>query len=309
MNIEALSKRALLCLVAVYYAILIVPTPAMAKKSQAISNTNPVFVEEVQAVEDPSAVSLEEAQQIVQGPNIIINAAARKLYLYNKGELVKVYPIAVGSSRYRTPIGKREMNNIIWNPWWIPPKTSEWAEGSSDTPPGPNNPLGPVKMKLGSAIMIHGTSSPQSIGKAASHGCMRMFSDDARDLAKYLQLHMTDKNDPSFFAQVKAKSRRSFHVKLETKIPVNIVYELASLENNKLYVYRDVYYKGTNKLAFVKNLLKENGYNLDKVNWDMVSQQLKLSTKKDVSFNIAEITKKQPRQVARNQVKPSLGKL
>ena len=47
----------------------------------------------------------------------------------------------------------------------------------------PNNPMGVAAMTLsGGAYAIHGTNKPESIGKFASYGCIRMLNDDISDL-------------------------------------------------------------------------------------------------------------------------------
>ena len=54
-----------------------------------------------------------------------------------------------------------------------------------DVIPGgaPNNPMGVAAMTLsGGEYAIHGTNRPESIGKFASYGCIRMLNDDIADL-------------------------------------------------------------------------------------------------------------------------------
>jgi lipoprotein-anchoring transpeptidase ErfK/SrfK len=47
----------------------------------------------------------------------------------------------------------------------------------------PNNPMGVAAMTLaGGEYAIHGTNRPESIGKFASYGCIRMHNDDIADL-------------------------------------------------------------------------------------------------------------------------------
>ena len=47
----------------------------------------------------------------------------------------------------------------------------------------PNNPMGVAAMTLsGSEYAIHGTNRPESIGKFASYGCIRMLNQDVTDL-------------------------------------------------------------------------------------------------------------------------------
>jgi lipoprotein-anchoring transpeptidase ErfK/SrfK len=59
-------------------------------------------------------------------------------------------------------------------------------------PPGPNNPVGVVWIALSKpGIGLHGTHYPASIGRAHSHGCMRLANWDAVRLA-----YMITKNTP-----------------------------------------------------------------------------------------------------------------
>jgi len=55
--------------------------------------------------------------------------------------------------------------------------------------PGPANPLGTRWMGLGyKGYGIHGTNRPHSIGKAASHGCIRMRNHDVEELFELVQV-------------------------------------------------------------------------------------------------------------------------
>ena len=95
-------------------------------------------------------------------------------------QVIRSFAIAVGMRRYPTPIGDFAISDVQWNPWWNPP-ASPWAEKDTITPPGPGNPMGKVKLPLGSLLFVHGTPLTASIGKAASHACIRMRNADAID--------------------------------------------------------------------------------------------------------------------------------
>lgn len=222
------------------------------------------------------------------GPRIEINVAARQLNVYNEDGVnsnwVMSYPIAVGSPAHPTPLGERKMAEIIWNPIWYPPD-SDWAKDAVITPPGPGNPLGPVKMDLGAAILIHGTNKPNSIGKAASHGCMRMRSEDAKALAWYLQQQVTELGTPEEMSKYQKFNRRSFFVKIAQPIPVNIVYKPFEIRDQQLFVYQDVYGYYKNKEKFLANLtevMQANGYDLSQYNLDYVQTQRSLAKAKDL---------------------------
>jgi lipoprotein-anchoring transpeptidase ErfK/SrfK len=131
----------------------------------------------------PVAVSSPAVTEEDLGPTILVVRSARKLYLYDKGALVKTYGVAVGTPGYPTPIGNFEIVLKRYRPTWSNPG-SDWAK---DMPayigPGPGNPLGTRALNLNyPGIRIHGTSKDYSIGTAASHGCMRMHMWDVEDL-------------------------------------------------------------------------------------------------------------------------------
>ena len=113
------------------------------------------------------------------GRAIVIRRGSNQLYLYRVGtktKLVRTFGVATGRSQYPTPLGKFEVINKQYNPWWYPPAGSAWAEGAQPIPPGPGNPLGTRWMGLSAPYVgIHGTPDAASIGYSASHGCIRML--------------------------------------------------------------------------------------------------------------------------------------
>jgi lipoprotein-anchoring transpeptidase ErfK/SrfK len=53
---------------------------------------------------------------------------------------------------------------------------------------GPNNPVGSTWIDLSiDSFGIHGTPEPSQVGKAASHGCVRLTNWDVEELAKMVQ--------------------------------------------------------------------------------------------------------------------------
>jgi hypothetical protein len=239
-------------------------------------------------VVDPAA-PVEPVVEEYHGPKIIVNVAARRLYFYDQDQLLKTYPIAVGSSSYRTPLGGRQMTQIIWNPWWLPP-ASDWARNAKPTPPGPGNPLGPVKMDLGNAILFHGTNKPHSIGRAASHGCMRMNSADAKEFATFIQQHYTLQSDPALFAEYEAKKGRSFTVKLDSPIPVDIIYDLVDVVDGQLTVWSDVYYRFPKKMkeSLIEQALREAGVQIAQLDAPRIYATVLEAKNKDVSSVLSE---------------------
>lgn len=114
---------------------------------------------------------------------ILVRTGENRLYLYDKGAMVKSWPIATGSAGYPTPTGIYRIISKIENPSWYNPGSS-WARGMPAViGPGPNNPLGTKALELDApGILIHATPDRGSIGYSVSHGCIRMTEENEAEL-------------------------------------------------------------------------------------------------------------------------------
>jgi L,D-transpeptidase ErfK/SrfK len=148
---------------------------------------------------DPSPIHLEA------------DLSKRQLIVYHGDKEAATYGVAVGSSKYPTPTGSYRIQRIVWNPPWIPPDRG-WAKGKEPQEPGAAaNPMRVVKIYFKEPdYYIHGTNAPESIGDAASHGCLRMEAGDAANLARYLMEHGGQPREDSWF-------KRVLHFRSETK--------------------------------------------------------------------------------------------
>ncbi|MFL5582605.1 MAG: L,D-transpeptidase [Gemmatimonadaceae bacterium] len=119
---------------------------------------------------------------------LVASLSSRTLRVIEDGDVVHTYGIAVGRPRYPTPTGSFRTGTIDWNPRWTPPP-SDWARNKKPRAPGdPANPMQGVKIYFKPPYYyIHGTNNPESIGEAASHGCIRMTAEDAIDLARRIE--------------------------------------------------------------------------------------------------------------------------
>jgi lipoprotein-anchoring transpeptidase ErfK/SrfK len=118
------------------------------------------------------------------GTAIVVNRNAFKLTLYKKLKPSKTYSIAVGQVGLETPAGLYHIQNKAVNPAWNVPD-SDWAGDLAGTvvPGGsPENPLKARWMGIFDGAGIHGTDAINSIGTAASHGCIRMRIPDVIEL-------------------------------------------------------------------------------------------------------------------------------
>jgi lipoprotein-anchoring transpeptidase ErfK/SrfK len=105
------------------------------------------------------------------------------------GKLVVMFTVTSGSSRDPLPLGNWGITGISRNPpfaynpelFWDVPDTEE----KQQLPPGPNGPVGVVWIDLTKEHYgIHGTGAPETIGRAQSHGCVRLTNWDAARLAQ-----------------------------------------------------------------------------------------------------------------------------
>jgi lipoprotein-anchoring transpeptidase ErfK/SrfK len=106
---------------------------------------------------------------------IVVSLEDRKLALLEDGEVQKIYTVAVGKASTPSPEGSFTIQRRVANPVYQ-------HEGKTILP-GPGNPVGTRWMGLSKpGYGIHGTNEPRSIGKAASHGCIRMARTDLEEL-------------------------------------------------------------------------------------------------------------------------------
>jgi lipoprotein-anchoring transpeptidase ErfK/SrfK len=107
------------------------------------------------------------------------------------GKVLAVYPATVGSSERPAPSGKWAVRTVApapsytFDPGRLTFKAKGAAAGQKLTiQPGPNNPVGSTWIDLTrDTYGIHGTPHPEDIGKAESHGCVRLTNWDAKELA------------------------------------------------------------------------------------------------------------------------------
>jgi lipoprotein-anchoring transpeptidase ErfK/SrfK len=106
---------------------------------------------------------------------IVVSIPDRKLALVEDGRVVKVYRVAVGADVSPSPTGALRIVHRVTRPTYYHP--------GKVIPPGKQNPLGTRWIGLSAAgYGIHGTNEPASIGRRASHGCIRMRNRDVEDL-------------------------------------------------------------------------------------------------------------------------------
>lgn len=143
-----------------------------------VPNVKPFKIEEIQAISHLPEVPEFAARSVT------INRKDHMLTLFDADKVIAAFPITPGSDRLPTPPGDWHVVGITSLP------NFRWDEGVLNhgvrtdkyfmLPPGPNNPVGVAWTALSKpGIGIHGTNNPDTIGRAASHGCMRLANWDA----------------------------------------------------------------------------------------------------------------------------------
>lgn len=158
-----------------------------------------------------------------KGPVWLAASTEKRILVVRNGATdVKQYDIAVGTKSHPTPGGRYTVRHIVWNPSWAPPN-SGWAKGKKATgPDDPKNPMRAVKIFFREPdFYIHGTDNEDSIGHAASHGCIRMTAADAVELARYLMEHGGAHHNDDWYSNAMMSSKPT-DVRLPTGIPIAI---------------------------------------------------------------------------------------
>ncbi|UOF90254.1 L,D-transpeptidase family protein [Fodinisporobacter ferrooxydans] len=95
---------------------------------------------------------------------IFVDTIRHRMIVKQNGVMIRTFPIAIGTDDTPSPIGE----------WKVISKSKDWGSGFGTRWLGLNVPWG--------IYGIHGTNKPQSIGRRASHGCVRMFNRDVEAL-------------------------------------------------------------------------------------------------------------------------------
>lgn len=127
----------------------------------------------VRTAENPALAAGNPATAPVR--RIVVSLTDRKLAVLENGAVVKIYNTAVGAPKSPSPAGTFQIaNRIVLPTYYAPGKV---------IPPGAENPLGTRWIGLSlKGFGIHGTNRPKSIGRAESHGCIRLRNHDVEEL-------------------------------------------------------------------------------------------------------------------------------
>ncbi|MEJ7622989.1 MAG: L,D-transpeptidase [Pyrinomonadaceae bacterium] len=213
------------------------------------------------------------SNQVPTDTRVVVNAPAYRMDVFKDGNLVKTYKIGIGYPEFPLPSGLRSAKAIIFNPTWTPPD-EPWVKGKIEAGKKVEagdklNPLGPIKIPIGSPSLIHGGKSAARLGNFASHGCVGLTNGQVEDFAVTIS-GLGSK--PLTLLDVKGYGKNKTETKqiaLEQPVPVELRYETIIVEDGTLKLFRDVYEKGTNTEANLRKVLDGYGVSLDSLRADL----------------------------------------
>lgn len=152
-----------------------------------------------------------------------VDVSERTLYVTESDEVIQSYSVAVGKPGHATPRGAYAVRRVIWNPRWVPPRTA-WARDKTAKAPGdPDNPMGRVKIFFKDPdYYLHGTNAVNSLGQAASHGCVRLSNEDIIELAQLLMDHGEAPVEPNLVQRLINRVRQTKEVSLSRPVQLRV---------------------------------------------------------------------------------------
>ncbi|HNQ24200.1 MAG TPA: L,D-transpeptidase family protein [Phycisphaerae bacterium] len=146
----------------------------------------PEFIASINGISNVNLIRAGQTLKLVRGPfRAVVDKAAHTLDVYLGDYLVRHFRVGLGAEG-STPTGEWRVSVKLVNPTYYPPRGGKIVAADD-----PQNPLGERWIGLegvsGEALGqerygVHGTIDPDSIGRNASHGCIRMFNEDVEFL-------------------------------------------------------------------------------------------------------------------------------
>jgi L,D-transpeptidase ErfK/SrfK len=166
-------------------------------------------------------------------PGYLINVAELRGYRFfpHRGE-VRTYPIGVGVLDYKTPIGRRfRVQSKAENPGWRIPASLRGKYGRSFLPHSDENPIGSHWLGLGT-YGLHGTHAPMGVGRLVSHGCMRHYPEDIKELYDLTPVGTSVEviYEPVKFGHLQGRIFTEIHEDIYFKVPDLFLHALKKVE-------------------------------------------------------------------------------
>jgi len=163
--------------------------PSLAQTQTPLANTPAPVAETL-----PATLPTPTPQTAATSPDttplathVVLVLGEKKVYAYQNDRILASYPVAIGKKGWETPKGNFQVIQMVENPVWENPWNGKKIPASLD---------GPIGVRwIGfwsdgkNTIGFHGTPKKHEhfLGKAASHGCVRMRNPDVIALYNMVQ--------------------------------------------------------------------------------------------------------------------------
>lgn len=173
-----------------------------------------------------AAATVERRETAPPADKLVLEASLslNNLRVIEGDSVVADYMVSVGKDPHPTPRGTFKIRKLVWNPRWVPPD-EKWAKGKTAKGPGDaDNPMKTVKIFFREPdYYIHGTGAVESLGSAASHGCLRMDPDDAAQVAKWVMEHGGEPREENWFMRIIHSRREEKVIYLKNPVTIRII--------------------------------------------------------------------------------------
>ena len=149
-------------------------------------DVTPELLARINGIVDINRIQAGRRLKVVQGPfHARITKSSHSLDVYLGDAFVEHFQVGLGAED-STPSGKWIVKNKLKNPTYYPPRGGDIVAADD-----PDNPLGERWIGLGgiegnalgqTRYGIHGTIDPDSVGRNASLGCIRLYNEDVEFL-------------------------------------------------------------------------------------------------------------------------------
>lgn len=136
----------------------------------------------VMSLWNPTLAQIATSSSSARAPRtVLVSLPDRKLAVLENGAVVADFAISVGAAHSPSPTGEFKVVNRVAHPTYY--------HAGTVIPPGKQNPVGSRWVGISQkGYGIHGTNAPRSIGRAASHGCIRLRNRDMEKLFAMLRV-------------------------------------------------------------------------------------------------------------------------
>lgn len=165
----------------------------------------------------------DEGRAELQDLRVVVDISDRELRIMSGDRELETHPVAVGTEEWPTPTGSWDFHRVDINPEWNPPKSEEWAKDEETAKPGdPENPMGRARLVYRMPNTVHGTDDRDSLGKAASHGSIRVANEVVLELAEMLLKAGNAWEGPNWFRRMTENRTTEYQVDLADTVPIEV---------------------------------------------------------------------------------------